>query len=51
MRTYHHYFYEVDASREGEYFTLDELLNDFKVKKFNSDIIEFIKDYYKNNTN
>ena len=46
MRTYNHYFYEVDADIPGEYFTLDELLNDPKVKESNSDIISFIKDYY-----
>jgi hypothetical protein len=45
-RTYHHYFYEVDASIDGEYFTLDELLNNEKVKENNSDIIGFIKEYY-----
>ena len=45
-RTYHHYFYEVDADIDGEYFTLDELLNDNKVKENNSDIIRFIKEYY-----
>ncbi|MCR5483733.1 MAG: hypothetical protein K6E99_04965, partial [Bacilli bacterium] len=45
-RTYHHCFYEVDADIEGEYFTLDELLKDEKVKENNSDIITFIKDYY-----
>ena len=45
-RTYHHYFYEVDANIDGEYFTLDELLNNEKVKENNSDIIGFIKDYY-----
>ena len=45
-RTYHHYFYEVDANIDGEYFTLDELLNNEKVKENNSDIIGFIKEYY-----
>ena len=45
-RTYHHYFYEVDANIDGEYFTLDELLNNEKVKENDSDIIGFIKDYY-----
>ena len=45
-RTYHHYFYEVDTDIDGEYFTLDELLNDDKVKENNSDIIGFIKEYY-----
>ena len=47
VRTYHHYFYEVDADVDGEYFTLDELLEDPKVKENNSDIIGFIKNYYK----
>ena len=46
-RTYHHYFYEVDADIEGQYFTLDELLELPKVKENNSDIIEFIKEFYK----
>ncbi len=45
-RTYHHYFYEVDADIEGEYFTLEELLNNEKIKENNSDIIGFIKKYY-----
>ena len=45
-RTYHHYFYEVNADIDGEYFTLDELLKDQKVKEYNSDIISFIKEYY-----
>ena len=39
-------FYDVQADIDGEYFTLNELLNDEKVKENNSDIIEFIKDYY-----
>lgn len=45
-RTYHHYFYEVVSDIDGEYFTLDELLKDPKIKENNSDIIEFIKEYY-----
>lgn len=45
-RTYHHYFYEVNTDIDGEYFTLDELLADPKVKENNEDIITFIKDYY-----
>ena len=45
-RTYHHYFYEVDADVDGEYFTLDELLDKPKVKENNSDIINYIKEYY-----
>ena len=45
-RTYHHYFYEVDTDIDGEYFTLDELLKLPNVKENNSDIIEFIKEYY-----
>ena len=44
-RTYHHYFYEVDTDIDGEYFTLDELLEDKKIKENNSDIIQFIKEY------
>lgn len=48
IRTYHHYFYEVDANVEGEYFSLEELLNNNKVKEYNADIIEYIKEYYKN---
>lgn len=46
MRTYHHYFYEIEADIEGEYFTLEELLNLPKVNENNSDIIGFIKEYY-----
>ena len=45
-RVYHHYFYEVDIDIEGEYFTLDELLKDDKVRENNSDIIGYIKEYY-----
>lgn len=45
-RTYHHYFYEVESDIDGEYFTLDELLEDPKVKENNSDIIGFIREYY-----
>jgi len=47
VRTYHHYFYEVDASVDGEYFTLEELLNNPKVKEYNEDIINYIDEYYK----
>lgn len=46
-KVYHHYFYEVNIDINGEYFTLDELLDIPKVKENNSDIIEFIKKYYK----
>lgn len=46
IRTYHHYFYEVDAKIDGEYFSLEDLLNDEKIKKYNEDIINYIKDYY-----
>ena len=46
VRTYHHYFYEIDADIDGEYFTLDELLKLPNVKENNSDIIELIKEYY-----
>lgn len=48
VRTYHHYFYEVNADIDGEYFTLDELLKDPKVKENNSEIIGYIKDCYNN---
>ena len=48
IRTYHHYFYEIDdIDIKGEYFTLEELLNKPKVKENNSDIIGFIREYYK----
>ena len=47
IKTYHHYFYEVDKNIDGEYFTLDELLAYSKVKENNEDIINFIKEYYK----
>ena len=50
-RTYHHYFFEVNTSIEGEYFTLEELLNDDKVRENNSDIINFIKEYYQDKIN
>lgn len=46
IRTYHHYFYEVDAKIDGEYFSLEDLLNDEKIKKYNEDIINYIRDYY-----
>lgn len=46
MKKYHHYFYEANANIDGEYFTLDELLNIEKVKENNVDIIEFIKEFY-----
>lgn len=36
VKTYHHYFYEVDKNIEGEYFTLDELLSKEKVKENNA---------------
>lgn len=41
-------FFEVitDEQIEGDYFTLEELLNDPKVKENNEDIISFIKDFY-----
>ncbi len=47
VRTYHHYFYEVDTDVDGEYFTLEELLNDPKVKEYNEDIINYVAEYYK----
>lgn len=46
IRTYHHYFYEVNANLEGKYFSLDELLKNNEIKKCNADIIEYIKEYY-----
>ena len=48
IKTYHHYFYEVKEKVDGEYFTLEELLNLPNVEKYNSDIITFIKEYYNN---
>lgn len=48
VRTYHHYFYEIDTKIiDGEFFTLDELMNDPKIKEYNSDIISFINDFYR----
>ena len=46
IKTYHHYFYEIDDEIKGEYFTLNELLGKPKERKYNSDIINFIKAYY-----
>lgn len=47
-RVYHHYFYEIDGTDiNGEYFSLDELLEDSKVRENNGDIIGFVEDYYK----
>ena len=46
LRTYHHFFYEVNKDIDGEYFTLDELLSNQKIKENNGDVIEFIKEYY-----
>ena len=46
IKTYHHYFYEIDDEIKGEYFTLNELLGKPKERKYNSDIINFIKSYY-----
>jgi len=48
LRIYHHYFYEVDTNVDGEYFSLDELLEDNRIKENNADIIQYIKEYYKN---
>ena len=45
-RTYHHYFYEVDKDINGEYFSLNELLQKEKVKENNGDIIKFIEEFY-----
>lgn len=46
IKTYHHYFYKVNTEIDGEYFTLEELLKDSKIKENNEDIINFIKEYY-----
>lgn len=46
IRKYHHYFYEVDAKIDGEYFTLAELLENPRVKEYNKDIIDYIIEYY-----
>lgn len=46
IKTYHHYFYEVSTDVKGKYFSLEELLKDAKIKKYNGDIINFISDYY-----
>ena len=48
IKTYHHYFYEVNKKVDGEYFTLEELLTLPNVEKYNSDIISFIEEYYAN---
>ena len=48
MRTYHHYFYQVDTDINGEYFSLEELLENPRVKKYNEDIINYINEYYNN---
>ena len=48
IRKYHHYFYQVDTDINGEYFTLEELIKFPKVKKYNEDIINYIRDYYNN---
>ena len=47
-RIYHHYFYEINADVEGNYYSLDELLSYEKVKMNNSDIIGYIENYYLN---
>lgn len=46
IRTYHHYFYEVDTEVDGEYFMLGELLKDSKIKENNEDIIKYIEEFY-----
>jgi len=49
-RTYHHYFYEVNfPDIEGSYYTLNALLLIEEVRKNNSDIIGYIKNYYERN--
>ena len=47
-RTYHHYFYEVDKDINGEYFSLNALLQKENVKENNGDIIKFIGEFYNN---
>ena len=37
--SYHHYFYQVNTEVNGEYFSLEKLLNNPQVKKYNEDII------------
>ncbi len=51
IRTYHHYFYEVDTEVDGEYFSLDELLENPNIKKYNEDIIRYIDSYYSASSN
>lgn len=50
-RIYHHYFYEIKNADinvdDGKFFTLNELLSNPKIKKYNNDIISFIDEYYK----
>lgn len=41
-------FYEVDKDINGEYFSLNELLQKEKVKENNGDIIKFIEEFYNN---
>jgi len=48
IRRYHHFFYQVNTEIDGEYFTLKELLDNPKVKKYNEDIINYINEYYNN---
>ena len=47
MRTYHHYFYEIGIELDDDlYQSLDELLQDENIVKYNSDIISYVKEYY-----
>jgi len=48
VKNYHHYFYEVNTDIDGEYFSLEDLLNKDKVKEYNQDIIRYIDEYYNN---
>lgn len=48
VRRYHHYFYEVNTEVDGEYFSLDELLKNPKIKENNEDIIKYIDEFYSN---
>ena len=48
VRIYHHYFYQVETDINGEYFSLKELLENPKVKKYNENIINYINNYFNN---
>ena len=43
-RIYHHYFYEIDGiDIDGEYFSLDELLENSKVRENNGILLVLLK--------